>query len=200
MSKGVLIKKIFADAITLPPMIRFRSVRIDLIDVYDIYNIVRCLPPIEERSNRSIAFLQQIDASAFNYSSLEIRGAVIENDYTAFHDHRQVVDYAKSLLIPFFNACSRIKLKINFSYDVNGAGDLFAQLLQLEPIMSCPDVEFNSSFCRSIFGNVPIDEIANWLCVKPRGRKNGKKITIYMDLISNGLKLIDKLKEVIFSV
>ena len=181
-------------------MIRFRCVRIDLFDVNWGWYLVECLPPIKERCGQSITFLQQINASAFICSTLEIRGSVDQNVYIAFHDHRQVVDYAKSLLIPIFNACSRIKFKINFSTDVNAVGDLFAQLLQLEPIMSCPDVEFNSSFCRPKLGNVPVDAIANWLCVKPRGRKNGKKITIYMSLISNGLKLIDKLKEVIFSV
>ena len=205
MSEGV--KRIFtvSDVTTLPPMIRFPFVRINLIDAYKykseyepIWNT--CFQSFEEWCNQSIAFLQQIQVLSFTYSTLEIRGGVIHHDYTGFYNHRQVVDYAKNLLIPIFNACHRIEFKINFCYDVNGnaAGDLFAQLLQLEPIMSCPDLEVCSSFRQLKLGNVPVDEIANWLCVKPRGRTNGKKIGIHMNLILNGLELIDTLKKVIF--
>lgn len=148
MSEGV--KRCFTgiEVIALAPFIRFQFVRINLFDTSDyevlfdttltkhVWTMGRRFQSFEERCKQSIAFLQQIHASAFTYLTLEIQG-VIRGDkyrYTEFRDHRQILDYAKNLVIPIFNACRRYQFKIYFLGEKDAVEDLLAHLLQLEPI------------------------------------------------------------------
>ena len=182
-----------------PQFVRFNKVKL----------YYKSVGKIEEKCKMFVNYLHGIEAITLNgLNQIHFVFSISKKCLGSFSDHLQLLNYLRNELLPVCGTPRCYKFELSFNYDNRRNGiyvdvNMITQILQMDPIDRCSNIEIMLSGASALPMQWPIETISDWLHQKSEGnaKKSQKRfLKIYSDgweNFRNERELLDHLREVI---